>query len=59
MTTITLNPGFFSQRSLADWAFAVLTALGMVYAFSQYQSAMDVYEQGILVASVPAVVWLG
>ena len=59
MTTITLNPGFFSQRSLADWAFAILAALGMVYAFSQYQSAMDVYEQGILVASVPAVIWLG
>jgi cytochrome c-type biogenesis protein CcsB len=59
MTTITLNPGYFSQRSLADWGFALLTLLGMVFALSRYQAAMDVYEQGILVASVPALVWLG
>jgi len=59
MTTITLNPGYFSQRSLADWGFALLTLLGMVFALSRYQEAMDVYEQGILVASVPALVWLG
>jgi cytochrome c-type biogenesis protein CcsB len=59
MTTITLNPGYFSQRSLADWGFALLALLGMVFAFSRYQEAMDVYEQGILVASVPAVVSLG
>jgi cytochrome c-type biogenesis protein CcsB len=31
----------------------------MVFALSRYQEAMDVYEQGILVASVPALVWLG
>jgi len=59
MTTLTLNPGYFSQRSLADWGFALLTLLGMVFALSRYQEAMDVYEQGILVASVPALVWLG
>jgi cytochrome c-type biogenesis protein CcsB len=59
MTTITLNLGYFSQRSLADWGFALLALLGMVFAFSRYQEAMDVYEQGILVASVPAVVSLG
>ena len=59
MTTITLNPGYFSQRSLADWGFALLTLFGMVFALSRYQAAMDVYEQGILVASVPALVWLG
>ncbi|WP_350296971.1 c-type cytochrome biogenesis protein CcsB, partial [Limnohabitans sp. Rim8] len=59
MTTITLNPGYFSQRSLADWGFFLLALLGMVFALSRYQEAMDVYEQGILVASVPAVVWLG
>ena len=58
MTTITLNPGYFSQRSLTDWGFALLALLGMVFAFSRYQAAMDIYEQGILVASVPAVVWL-
>ena len=58
MTTITLNPGYFSRRSVADWGFALVVLLGMVFAFSSYQAAMDIYEQGILVASVPAVVWL-
>ena len=58
MNTLTLNPGYFSQRNLADWGFAMMALLGMVFAFSRYQEAMDIYEQGILVASVPAVVWL-
>ncbi len=59
MNTITLNPGYFSQRSLMDWGFALLALLGMVLSMSRYQAAMDGYEQAILVASVPAVVWLG
>ncbi len=57
-STVTLNPGYFSRRSALDWGFAVLTLLGMVFAFNRYSSAMDVYEQGILVASVPAAVAL-
>ena len=27
-TTVTLNPGFFSRRSVLDWGFAVLALLG-------------------------------
>jgi len=57
-TTVTLNPGFFSHRSLADWGFAALALLGMVFAFVQYQHAMDGYEQAILVCAWPAAVWL-
>jgi len=56
--TVTLNPGYFSRRSALDWGFALLAVLGMVFAFSRYNQAMDVYEQGILVASVPAAVAL-
>jgi cytochrome c-type biogenesis protein CcsB len=56
--TVTLNPGYFSRRSALDWGFALLAVLGMVFAFSRYSQAMDVYEQGILVASVPAAVAL-
>ncbi len=56
--TVTLNPGYFSHRSALDWGFALLAVLGMVFAFSRYSQAMDVYEQGILVASVPAAVAL-
>ena len=57
-TTVTLNPGFFSRRSLADWGFALLALLGMVWALSQYRHAMDGYEQAILVCTWPAAVWL-
>jgi cytochrome c-type biogenesis protein CcsB len=58
-STVTLNPGYFSKRSLADWGFALLTFLGMVWAFARYHHAMDVYEQAILVGCVPAAVALG
>ncbi|MEN9888403.1 MAG: Cytochrome c biosis protein CcsA [Pseudomonadota bacterium] len=57
-TTVSLNPGYFSQRNLLDWAFAVLALVGTLFAFTRYQHAMDVYEQGILLCSWPAAVWL-
>src|SRR5574343_858063 len=57
-TTLSLNPGYFSRRSPMDWAFAVLSLIGMLFAFVRYQHAMDVYEQGILLCSWPAAVWL-
>ena len=55
---MTLNPGYFSQRNAPDWGFALLALLGVVFAFTRYQHAMDIYEQGILLCSVPAVIWL-
>ena len=58
MTTVTLNPGYFSSRSALDWGFALLALLGTVFAFTRYQQAMDMYEQAILVCTLPAVVWL-
>ena len=58
-TTITLDEGFLSRRSLFDWLFAVVVALGGAYAFLQYQQHMDVYEKGILIGAVPAAIWLG
>lgn len=58
MTTVTLNPGYFSSRTFLDWGFALLALLGTAFAFSRYQMAMDVYEQGILLFALPAVVWL-
>ena len=58
MTTVTLHPGYFSRRNALDWGFALVALLGMVFAFTRYQQAMDVYEQAILVGSVPAVIWL-
>jgi cytochrome c-type biogenesis protein CcsB len=58
MTTVTLNPGYFSSRTPLDWGFALLALLGTVFAFTRYQHAMDVYEQAILIGSLPAVIWL-
>ncbi|MDB5893148.1 MAG: c-type cytochrome biosis protein CcsB, partial [Rhodoferax sp.] len=57
-TTITLNEGFFSRRGVLDWLFAALMVAGALFSYSRYGAYMDVYERGILVAAVPAMVWL-
>ncbi|MDN8611820.1 c-type cytochrome biogenesis protein CcsB [Variovorax ginsengisoli] len=58
-TTLTLNDSWLSRRNALDWVFALLVLAGAVFAFSRYHGAMDYYEQTILVAAVPAAVWLG
>jgi cytochrome c-type biogenesis protein CcsB len=57
--TITLNEGFFSRRRPLDWAFALLVIAGGLFAFGRYAAHMDVYEKGILLAAMPAAIWLG
>ena len=59
LTRMTLNEGYFSKRNALDWIFALLVAVGGLYAFANYQSAMDVYEKGILLASIPCAIMLG
>jgi len=56
---LSLNQGFFTQRSKLDWAFAALVVFGGLYVFQRYLGAMDVYEKGILLAAIPFAVWLG
>jgi cytochrome c-type biogenesis protein CcsB len=59
-TTLTLGrPSLWSRRSPLDWAFAVLIVLGAGYAFNRYGGAMDGYEKGILLGSVPSLIALG
>ncbi|MBA2962590.1 MULTISPECIES: c-type cytochrome biogenesis protein CcsB [Ramlibacter] len=58
-TTITLDHGFLSRRRPLDWAFALLVVVAGLYAFGRYAAHMDVYEKGILLASIPAAIWLG
>ena len=58
-TTISLNPGYFSARNWFDWLFAAVVIAGGAYAFASYAPYMDVYEKGILVAAVPAAIWVG
>ncbi len=58
-TTLSLNEGWFSRRSLADWLFAAFVLAGGLFALARYHGAMDVYEKAILVGTLPAMVWLG
>ncbi len=58
-TTIPLNEAYFGRRSLFDWLFAALVLAGGLFAFSRYQTYMDVYEKGILLGTLPAAIWIG
>ncbi|SDM70405.1 cytochrome c-type biogenesis protein CcsB [Oryzisolibacter propanilivorax] len=58
-TTYTLDAGYFARRTWLDWLFALLVAAGGLFALQRYGAHMDVYEKGILLASIPAGVWLG
>lgn len=58
-TTLTLNEGYFFRRNAFDWVFAALVLLGGLYAFVNYQHAMDVYEKSILLGCIPAAVAMG
>jgi cytochrome c-type biogenesis protein CcsB len=59
LPSVNLNESYFGKRSMFDWAFALLVAAGAIFAFSRYRQAMDVYEQAILVGTVPAAIALG
>ncbi|QNN58013.1 c-type cytochrome biogenesis protein CcsB [Diaphorobacter ruginosibacter] len=58
-TTMTLNEGFFARRNWFDWVFALLVAAGGIFALQRYGHAMDVYEKGILIGTIPCAIWLG
>jgi cytochrome c-type biogenesis protein CcsB len=54
-----LHEGYFVRRNVLDWLFAALVLAGGVFAFVRYQSAMDGYEQGILLGTIPATIAMG
>lgn len=54
-----LQPGYFARRDVWDWLFAALMVAGAAWAFAQYHTAMNVYEQWILAGTVPSLIWLG
>jgi len=58
-TTLTLNESWLSRRNAFDWVFAVLVLAGGLFAFARYAGAMDIYEKVILLATLPAAIWLG
>ena len=57
--TLTLNEGYFTQRNWFDWLFAVLVLAGGLFAFSHFSSAMDGYDKGVLLATIPCAILLG
>lgn len=57
--TLTLSPGYFARRDRWDWLFAMLVVAGGVFALMRYSAYMDVYELGILVGAMPAMIALG
>jgi cytochrome c-type biogenesis protein CcsB len=58
-TTIQLNEGFLTRRNWLDWLFAAIVLAGGLFAFTRYSPYMDVYEKGILLAAMPAAIWIG
>lgn len=57
--TLTLNEGYFTQRNGFDWLFAVLVLAGGLFAFSHFNAAMDVYDKGVLLGTIPCAIMLG
>ncbi|MDP2000355.1 MAG: c-type cytochrome biogenesis protein CcsB, partial [Rhodoferax sp.] len=57
-TTLSLNEGYFAKRNWFDWAFAVVVVAGALFVFMRYHSAMDIYEKGILLGTVPSAIAL-
>jgi len=54
--TLTLTPGYFARRNRWDWLFALLVVASGVFALMRYSAYMDVYELGILVGAMPAII---
>ncbi|MEZ5537388.1 MAG: c-type cytochrome biogenesis protein CcsB [Thiolinea sp.] len=53
------SPGLLKKLGVFDWAWAALAVIGAAFVFIQYSSYMDVYEQGILLLSAPALIAFG
>ncbi|HQR99881.1 MULTISPECIES: c-type cytochrome biogenesis protein CcsB [unclassified Polaromonas] len=58
-TTISLQQGYFAKRNALDWIFAAIALAGGLYALARYGAFMDVYEKGILLGAIPAVIAMG
>ncbi|TJZ70077.1 c-type cytochrome biogenesis protein CcsB [Chitiniphilus eburneus] len=48
-----------SRKTPFDFIFATLIAATGLFALSRYREFMDVYEQGILLASIAGLIWFG
>lgn len=50
---------YWARRTAVDWVFALLIVVGAAWAFTQYNQAMNGYEEAILLGTVPSAIWLG
>ena len=55
----SLNEGYFARRNALDWLFAALVVAGGLFALTRFGAFMDVYEKGILLSAMPAIIALG
>ena len=58
-TSVVLGVGFMARRSLLDWLFALIVVVAGLGSFWRYADAMDIYEKGILIGTLPAAISLG
>lgn len=65
MNTNTMNSmhdtpvPMFKQLNWKDWLYALVLLVGAGYAYQQYASFMDIYEQSFLFGAVALFSWLG
>jgi cytochrome c-type biogenesis protein CcsB len=57
--TLTLNEGYFAKRNGFDWLFALVVIAAGAFAFFRYSDAMDVYDKGILLGTLPSAIMMG
>ena len=58
-TSVVLGVGFMARRSPLDWLFALIVVAGGLGSLWRYADAMDIYDKGILIGTVPAAIALG
>ena len=58
---IALTPPapLIKRLSWFDWAFAVIVTVGALFALSRFGEYMDIYEKGILLATIPSLAVAG
>ena len=56
--SVQLSSGYWMRRNPMDWIFALLVLAAGAYAMARYREYMDVYEEAILIGTVPAMILL-
>ena len=57
--TYSAPPGYFKRLTVVDWLYALALLAGALFALNRFGEYMDVYEEAMLLLSVPTFAWLG